>query len=66
LVIAPIAQWIFGLPIFQINGVGYYVPVWLLLLAQLAGVLLATLTMFMVRGIGTLHARYAKWMLVAE
>lgn len=66
LVIAPIAQWIFGLPTFQLDGVGYYAPVWLLLLAPLAGVLLATLTMFTVRGIGSLHARYAKWMLVAE
>jgi len=66
LVIAPIAQWILGFPTYQINGVDFYAPVWQLLLAQLAGVLLVTITMFMVRGIGSLHARYAKWMLVAE
>jgi hypothetical protein len=66
LVIAPIVTWILGLPTYQINDVYYYWPVWKLLLLQVTGIVLATLTMFMVRGLGSLHARYAKWMLVAE
>lgn len=65
-ILVPIAQWIFGFPTYQVNGVGYYLPVWDLLLIQVGGFLLLTLTMHLARSIGWLHGRYAKWMLVSE
>jgi hypothetical protein len=34
-------------------------------LMAIGGFILLTLTMHMVRGIGWLHGRYAKWMLVS-
>ena len=65
-IIIPIVQWVFGFPTYQVAGVGFYLPVWSLLLIQLGGILLLTLTMHLARGIGWLHGRYAKWMLVTE
>lgn len=65
-ILVPIAQWIFGFPTYQVNGVGYYLPVWDLILIQVGGFLLLTLTMHLARSIGWLHGRYAKWMLVSE
>ncbi|MEW5940598.1 MAG: sensor domain-containing protein [Chloroflexota bacterium] len=66
IVVIPIFQWIFGFPTYQVASVGHYLPAWLLILIQLGGLLLLTLTMHLARGIGWLHGRYAKWMLVAE
>lgn len=64
--IVPIVQWVFGFPTYQIDGVGYYLPVWSLLLIQAGGFLTLTLTMHIARAIGWLHGRYAKWILVSE
>jgi len=64
-IIIPIGQWVFRFPTYQINSVGYYLPVWSLLLIQLGGFLLLTLTMHLARGIGWLHGRYAKALLVS-
>ncbi len=66
IIVIPIGQWIFHFPTYQVDSVGYYLPVWSLLLIQLGGFLTLTLTMHLARGIGWLHARYAKWMLVSE
>jgi hypothetical protein len=66
LIDVPIVQWVFHFPTYQIDSVGYYLPVWSLLLIQLGGFLTLTLTMHLVRTIGWLHGRYAKWMLVSE
>jgi hypothetical protein len=65
-IIVPIVQWIFGFPTYQIDSVGYYLPVWSLLLIQVGGFMTLTLTLHLARVIGWLHGRYAKWMLVAE
>jgi hypothetical protein len=46
IIIIPIGQWIFRFPTYQVNSVGYYLPVWSLLLIQL-------------RGLGWLHGRFA-------
>jgi hypothetical protein len=48
----------------------YYIPLWMLplwarALMIVGGGLLLTLTMHLARGIGLLHGRYAKWMLVS-
>jgi MFS family permease len=65
-IIVPIVQWLFGFPTYQINSVGYYLPVSMLLLIQLGGFITLTLTLHLARAIGRLHGGYAKWMLVAE
>jgi hypothetical protein len=65
-IIVPIVQWIFGFPTYQIDSVGYYLPVWSLLLIQVGGFMTLTLTLHLARVIGWLHGRYAQWMLVAE
>ena len=65
LIIIPIAQWVFHFPTYQINSVGYYLPVWSLLLIQLGGLLTLTLTMHLARAVGWLHGRYAKALLVS-
>ena len=38
-IVIPIVQWVFHFPTYQINSVGYYLPVWSLLLIQLARLL---------------------------
>jgi len=65
-IVLPIVQWVFHFPTYQINSIGYYLPVWSLLLIQLSGFLLLTLTMHLARAIGWLHGRYAKALLVTE
>lgn len=43
----------------------YFVPTWSAPLFILAGVLLWTIFMHIVRGVGQLHGRFAKWLLVS-
>ena len=63
----PIVQEVFSLPIIVLPGsVEYYLPQWGYPLVVLAGLLLWTVTMHLVKWIGGLHGRYAKAMLVVE
>lgn len=48
------------------NGLRYFFPTWSYPLLVLAGFLLWTTFMNIARGIGQLHGRFAKWMLVSE
>lgn len=48
------------------NGMRYFFPTWSYPLLVLAGFLLWTIFMNIARGIGQLHGRFAKWMLVSE
>jgi hypothetical protein len=52
--------------IVEMKGIRYILPVWTYPLFALTGILLWTIFMNIVRGIGQLHGRFAKWMLVAE
>ena len=49
-----------------IGNVHYFLPVWSYPLFILGGILLWTIFMHIARGIGQLHGRLAKWMLVTE
>jgi hypothetical protein len=62
----PILQEIFHLPVIQNGSLYYYLPSWGYPLVILAGVLLWTITMHLVRWFGSLHGRYAKALLVTE
>jgi hypothetical protein len=63
---APFIQVFWHLPLITNYGQHYFLPGWALLLLVVGGVLLLTGAMHLARGIGWLHARYAKWMLVSE
>ena len=62
----PVLQEILGQGAFMINDVSHTVPVWTYPLFVLAGFLLWTVFMHIARGIGQLHGRFAKWLLVSE
>ena len=60
----PILQLGFDLTAIHVNGVSYYLDAWMLPLAMIAGVLLATLTMHLAKDLGRRHGALAKAMLV--
>ena len=60
----PILQLGFDVPVSYINGVSYYLVSWMLPLAVIAGILLATLTMHLARYLGRQHGAIAKALLV--
>jgi len=62
----PVTQIVFHLPIFQLDGMEYFLPTAALPFTVLFGFLLFTLTMHIARGIGQLHGKYAKFILVGE
>jgi uncharacterized membrane protein len=63
----PVLQELFNLPTIQIGeGVHYFFPKWSYPLLVLGGVLLWTIFMNLARGIGQLHGRMAKAMLVTD
>ena len=60
----PILQLGFDMPVSYVNGVSYYLVDWMLPLAMIAGILLATLTMHLARYLGRQHGMLAKALLV--
>jgi len=60
----PILQEVFHLPVVQNGSLYYYLPSWGYPLVILAGILLWTVTMHLVKWVGGLHGRYAKALLV--
>jgi hypothetical protein len=48
------------------NGIRYFLPTWSYPLLVLAGILLWTIFMNIIRAVGQLHGRLAKWLLVTE
>ena len=65
-VLIPILQGIFHESAVQFSGVGYFFPSWSYPLLILAGFLLWTATMHVVKAIGGWHGRYAKSLLVTD
>ncbi len=66
LMAAPFLQELWHLPIIINGEQRIFLPAWGMILAEIGGFLVLTATMHMARGIGWLHARYAKWMLLSE
>jgi hypothetical protein len=62
----PVMQVFFHQGVIELNSVRYTVPVWTYALFVLAGILLWTVFMHIAKGIGQLHGKMAKWMLVRE
>lgn len=59
-------QEVFHLQVVSYGSMIYYLPSWSYPLAVLAGILVWTVTMHIVKFIGQLHGRYAKFLLVTE
>jgi len=62
----PVLQEVFHLPVVQTYDAHYYLPQWGYPLVILAGILLWTVMMHLVKWVGGLHGRYAKALLVSN
>jgi hypothetical protein len=62
----PFAQEIFHTGVITLGTTRYFTPLWSYPLWVLGGFLLWTCFMHLVRAVGQLHGRFAKWMLVSE
>ena len=62
----PILQEVFHEPVVQSYATRYYLPQWGYPLVVIAGILLWTGTMHLIRWVGSLHGKYAKALLVTE
>lgn len=62
---APVVQIFLNIPVVSLGGSPVLVPYWGMILMMISGFILLTLTMHLVRALGWLHGRYAKWMLVS-
>jgi hypothetical protein len=60
----PILAYVFDFPFVQMNDYAYYLPGWAMPIAVMGGFFLAIVTLHVARGLGRLHARYAKKLLV--
>ena len=60
----PILHYVFNFPIVQNNHHSYYLPGWSMPIVVMGGFFLMIVTLHAARGIGRLHARYAKKLLV--
>jgi uncharacterized membrane protein len=61
---SPILQLGFNIPMYNIFGVAYYLPNWFFPISVIGGILLATLTLHLVKHVGRLHGQLAKALLV--
>lgn len=62
----PVLQYGFHLPVFIWNGMPHIFDPWTMPLFVLAGVILLTTNMHLAKGLGSLHAKLARALLVAE
>ncbi len=62
----PVVQLVFNLPIFQSDGYGYMLEIWLMPFIVLLGAFSLVALMHLVRRVGRLHGTYAKAMLVGD
>jgi hypothetical protein len=62
----PFVQEFLGQGVIMNNGIRYYFPTWSYPLLVLGGVLLWTLFMNLARGVGQLHGKMAKALLVTD
>lgn len=62
----PFLQLFWNIPIINIGSQRIFLPYWELIIISISGILLWTIFMNLARGIGQLHGRLAKWMLVSE
>lgn len=64
LIAEPILTYFLDQPVIQTGSYSYYMPVWAMPFSVAGGFLLLVVTLHVARGLGRLHARYAKRLLV--
>jgi putative sensor protein len=64
--VAPLIQIIWNIPVVTMGIQRVFLPYPTLILMSAGGLLVLTLTMHLIRGLGSLHGRYAKALLVTE
>ena len=64
LVATPILHYVFNFPFVQMEHHAYYLPGWSMPLVVMGGFFLMIVTLHVARGLGRMHARYAKKLLV--
>jgi hypothetical protein len=64
LIAMPILHYVFNFPFIQTDHHAYYLPGWTMPIVVMAGFFLTVATLHAARGIGRMHARYAKKLLV--
>lgn len=64
LIAMPILHYLFNIPFVQLEHHSYYLPGWTMPIVVMGGFFLAIVTLHVARGLGRLHARYAKKLLV--
>ncbi|MBI9048225.1 MAG: sensor domain-containing protein [Anaerolineaceae bacterium] len=62
----PIIQYGFQIPIIWMGSNTYFIMDWAIPLVIIGGILILTLTMHLAKGIGKLHGKFAKSMLVSD
>jgi hypothetical protein len=62
----PILQWGFGFPVYQSSHTVFYAPGWMAPLFVVVGMLWFLVTLHLAKGLGQLHGRFAKTMLVRD
>jgi hypothetical protein len=66
LIAMPFVQEIANVPVIYTNAGEFYLPYTLMPVSVIGGILVLTIFMHLAKGIGKLHGKYAKWMLVAD
>jgi len=64
LIAEPVLYYVFNVPFIQTEHHAYYLPNWTMPVIVMGGFLLLVVTLHIVRGLGRLHGRYAKKLLV--
>ncbi len=62
----PVLQYVYHIPMFMWDGVAHVFEPWTMPLFVLAGIILLTTNMHIAKGLGSLHAKLARALLVAE
>jgi hypothetical protein len=62
----PVLEYGFDLPYAQIDNVAYFTTGWMMPVVMATGVLWLFVTMHMARGLGRMHARMARSLLVRD
>lgn len=65
-ILRPVLEYWIGLPFAEIYGIKYYTPGWFMPVAITVGILWFFVTMHMAKGIGKMHARIARSLLVRD
>lgn len=66
LIAVPVLQYVYHLPIFWWDGIGHIFEPWVMPFFVLSGVFLLTCNMHLAKGLGSLHAKLARALLVAD